>query len=154
MSEHFATVEWQRTTPDFQYATYDRGHRLRFDEGIEIAGTAARANIPATAPQAAGADPEQLFVASLSSCHMLWFLHLATVAKFVVDRYVDRAAGVLEKNRDGKMAITKVTLRPAVVFGAGAQPTRAQLRELHEKAHARCFIANSVSSQVVVEPQE
>jgi organic hydroperoxide reductase OsmC/OhrA len=114
VSEHSATVEWQRTTPDFQPATYDRAYVFRFEDGLSLAGTAARANIPATAPQAPGADPEQMLVASLSSCHMLWFLYLAANAKLVVDRYADRAVGVLGKDRDGKTAMIKVTLRPAV----------------------------------------
>jgi organic hydroperoxide reductase OsmC/OhrA len=152
VSEHFATVEWRRTTPDFKYPTYDRAHHLRFDEGLEIAATGARANIPASAPYSPGVDPEQALVAAISSCHMLWFLHLACDAKLVVDRYTDRAVGVLAKNRDGKMAITRVTLRPEIAFGAGTQPTREQLDELHEKAHERCFIANSVKSEIVIEP--
>ncbi len=152
MSEHSATVEWQRTTPDFAYATYNRSHRVRFAQGLEYPAGAAPENIPATAPRSAGVDPEQAFVASLASCHMLWFLHLATNRKLVVDRYTDRAVGVLDKNTDGKMAMTRVTLRPSVVFG-GAPPSAEQLRDLHEKAHERCFIANSVRTEIVIEPQ-
>src|SRR5690349_8813497 len=106
MSDHHASVEWRRTTPDFSYATYDRAHVLRFDGGIEVPAGAAPGNIPKTAPRAPGVDPEQAFVAALSSCHMLWFLHLACSAKLVVDRYTDRAVGVLAKNLQGKMAIT------------------------------------------------
>ena len=153
MSQHSATIEWQRSTGDFAYSTYDRSHRIRFDDGIAVAGNAASANIPPTAPRGHGVDPEQAFVASLASCHMLWFLHLACQAHFFVDRYTDRAVGVLEKNRDGKMAMTRVTLRPAVVFGGGEKPSAAQLYELHEKAHAECFIANSVLTEVTIEPQ-
>jgi organic hydroperoxide reductase OsmC/OhrA len=151
MSEHHATVEWRRATPDFKYATYNRAHVLRFDGGIEVAATAAPGNVPASA--APGVDPEQAFVAAISSCHMLWFLHLACTAKLTVDRYVDDAVGVLARNRDGRMAITRVTLRPAVSFG-GAAPTRAQLGKLHEKAHEECFIASSVLSEIVIELQE
>jgi len=121
-------------------------------EDIRMPGTAARANIPPTAPVSPGVDPEQAFVASLSSCHMLWFLHLACAAKLVVDRYVDRAAGVLEKNGEGKLAMIRVTLKPSVTFN-GAQPTGAEVRALHERAHAKCFIANSVKTEVVVEPE-
>jgi organic hydroperoxide reductase OsmC/OhrA len=152
MSEHSATVEWRRTTADFKYATYNRSHVLRFDGGIEIPAAAAPGNIPATAPKAAGVDPEEGFVAAIASCHMLWFLHLACAAKFTVDRYTDHAVGVLGKNRDGKLAVTRVTLRPAVTFG-GTAPTRAQLEQLHEKAHEECFIANSVRSEVIIEPR-
>jgi organic hydroperoxide reductase OsmC/OhrA len=152
MSIHEATVEWRRLTPDFEYATYDRGHWLAFGEDIRVPATAARANIPPTAPVSPGVDPEQAFVASLSSCHMLWFLHLACAAKLVVDRYVDRAAGVLEKNGEGKLAMTRVTLKPSVTFN-GAQPSEAEVRALHGRAHAKCFIANSVKTEVVVEPE-
>jgi len=152
MSVHQATVEWRRLTPDFNYATYDRGHWLSFGEDIRIPGTAARANIPATAPASPGIDPEQTFVAALASCHMLWFLHLAAARKLVVDRYVDRASGVLEKNEEGKLAITRVTLKPSVSF-SGAQPSEADVRALHERAHEECFIANSVKSAVAIEPE-
>ena len=152
MSEHSAIVEWQRATPDFAYATYNRSHRVRFAQGLEYPAGASPENIPATAPRSPGVDPEQAFVASLSSCHMLWFLHLATNRKLVVDRYTDRAVGVLDKNTDGKMAMTRVTLRPSVAF-SGAPPSAEQLRELHEKAHERCFIANSVRTEIVIEPQ-
>jgi organic hydroperoxide reductase OsmC/OhrA len=152
VSVHEATIEWRRLTLDFEYATYDRGHWLSFGEDIRVPGTAARANIPATAPHSPGVDPEQAFVASLSSCHMLWFLHLARTAQLVVDHYVDRAAGVLEKNAEGRMAVTRVTLKPAVIF-SGTQPTEAEVRTLHERAHERCFIANSVKTAVAVEPE-
>ncbi|MGB7540811.1 MAG: OsmC family protein [Burkholderiales bacterium] len=153
MSSHSARIDWKRTTPDFAYSTYDRSYMVNFDDGITVPGTAARANIPPTAPQAPGVDPEQAFVASLSSCHMLWFLYLACEKKFIVDRYTDEAVGVLEKNRDGRMAMTRVTLRPLITFGGDRPPGREQLQELHEKAHARCFIANSVLTEVVIEPQ-
>jgi organic hydroperoxide reductase OsmC/OhrA len=151
MSIHEATIEWRRLTSDFDYATYDRGHWLEFGADIRMPGTAARANIPPTAPASPGIDPEQAFVASLSSCHMLWFLHLACNRKFKVTRYHDEAVGVLEKRADGKEAITRVTLRPAVSFD-GAAPSPEQHAQLHEKAHERCFVANSVNSKVTVEP--
>jgi organic hydroperoxide reductase OsmC/OhrA len=151
MSLHHAKIEWRRLGEDFDYKTYDRGHWLAFGEDIRFPGAAARANIPATAPQTAGVDPEQAFVAALSSCHMLWFLHIACTAKLVVDRYVDDAVGVLEKDAEGKLAITRVELRPAVTF-SGTQPAPDQVRALHENAHERCFIANSVKTAVSIEP--
>jgi organic hydroperoxide reductase OsmC/OhrA len=154
MSEHSATIEWQRATPDFSYPTYNRSHVWRFDAGIELPGRASPANVPATAAQAPGVDPEEGFVAAIASCHMLWFLHLACTRKFTVDRYTDHAVGMLGKNRDGKMAVTRVTLRPAVVFSGSARPTAQQLDELHERAHEECFIANSVLSEVVIDPQQ
>ena len=152
MSDHHATVEWRRTTADFRYATYDRSHVLRFEGGIEVPAGAAPGNVPASAPKAPGVDPEQAFVAAISSCHMLWFLHLACEAGLTVDRYTDRAVGVLAKNGEGRMAITRVTLRPEIAF-SGTGPAPGQLEQLHEKAHEKCYIANSVRSEVVVEPQ-
>lgn len=145
MSEHRATVEWVRQG-DFAYETYSRMHEWRFESGISMPGRANPGNIPKTAPSAPGVDPEEAFVASLSSCHMLWFLHLAGIRKFTVERYVDEAVGVLERNW-----MSKVTLRPRVTF-SGKAPTEEEHRALHEKVHERCFIANSVKSEVLVEP--
>jgi len=150
MSEHHATVTWQRSG-EFRYETYSRSHALRFG-AIEVPGSAAPENIPATAAGAPGVDPEQAFIAAISACHMLWFLHLACNRKLKVMRYRDEAVGVLEKGADGKEAITRVTLRPMVSF-EGTPPGPEQFAELHEKAHQRCFIANSVKSEVVIEPR-
>jgi organic hydroperoxide reductase OsmC/OhrA len=144
MSEHRATVEWQRSG-EFRYATYSRSHTLRFD-GIAVPGSAAPANIPATATGAAGVDPEQAFVGAISSCHMLWFLHLACQKQFVVDRYVDKALGVLDKTW-----VSRVTLRPEVTF-SGKAPTEEEHKALHHRAHEKCYIANSVKTEIVVEP--
>jgi organic hydroperoxide reductase OsmC/OhrA len=152
MSLHQATIEWRRLGADFDYKTYDRGHWLAFGDDIRMPGTGARANIPDTAPYSPGVDPEQAFVASISSCHMLWFLHLACTAKLVVDRYVDNAVGTLEKNAEGKLAVTRVTLRPTVTF-SGTRPDADQVRALHEKAHDKCYIANSVRTEIVIEPE-
>ncbi len=151
MSEHHATVEWQRQG-EFKYETYSRAHGVDFGQGVRLAGNAAASNIPKTVPPAAGADPEQQFVASLSSCHMLWFLHLACNRKYVVESYRDEASGVLAKNAEGKEAMTRVTLRPTVRF-SGAAPSAADHLQLHEKAHERCYIANSVRTEVTVEPR-
>jgi len=152
MSLHQATVEWRRLGADFDYPTYDRGHWLSFADDIRVPGTAARANIPDTVPHTPGVDPEQAFVASISSCHMLWFLHLACTAKLVVDRYLDNACGLLEKNAEGKLAVTRVKLRPTVTF-SGTQPDPDRVRALHEKAHDKCYIANSVKTEILVEPE-
>ena len=145
MSEHHATVEWKRQG-DFDYATYSRMHEMRFESGVTVPGRAAPGNIPRTAPSSPGVDPEEGLVAAVSQCHMLWFLHLALEAKFVVDRYVDAAVGVLDRTW-----ISKVTLRPRVAF-SGKAPTDDQHRALHQKAHAKCFVANSIKSEVIVEP--
>jgi organic hydroperoxide reductase OsmC/OhrA len=144
MSEHRATVEWQRSG-EFRYETYSRAHTLDFD-GICVPGNAAPANIPATVEQQSGGDPEQAFVAALSSCHMLWFLHLACQKKWVVERYVDEAVGMLDRTW-----ISRVTLRPRVTF-EGRAPSAEEVRALHHAAHERCFIANSVKTEVVIEP--
>lgn len=152
MSEYRATIDWRRGGAAFNYASYPRNHVLRFDHGIEVPASAAPGNIPATAVGAPGVDPEQAFVASLSSCHMLWFLHLACKAGFVVDRYVDEATGVMEKNAEGRVAVTRVTMRPLVAF-SGKAPTGEEHATLHHAAHGQCFIANSVKSQVLCEPR-
>ena len=151
MSVHRAKVEWQRSGTSFEPGKYSRSHRIEFEPSVQIVGTAATENIPAGAPHSPGADPEQLFVASLSACHMLWFVGLASVRKLVVNRYVDEAEGVLEKNPDGRVAMTRVTLHPAVEFAT--PPSPEVLAELHHKAHDRCFIANSVKTEVVIEPR-
>ncbi len=145
MSEHRATVEWRRSG-EFRYETYSRNHVIAFGD-IRVPGNAAAENIPATVAPAIGVDPEQSFVASLSACHMLWFLHLACQKKWVVDRYVDEAVGVLAKTW-----ISQVTLRPLVSF-AGTPPSAQEHVALHERAHEKCFIANSVKTEVRVEPR-
>lgn len=152
MSEHRATTEWRLESAEFAYPSYNRTHTWTFEGGIRVPASGAPQNIPPAAAGAPGVDPEQAFVASLSSCHMLWFLHLACNRKYKVTRYRDEAIGVLEKGADGKEAITRVTLRPAVSF-EGQAPTAEQHVQLHEKAHERCFIANSVRSAVSVEPR-
>jgi organic hydroperoxide reductase OsmC/OhrA len=144
MSEHRATVEWQRSG-EFRYESYSRSHALRF-EGVTVPGNAAPGNIPATVRAENGVDPEQAFVASLSACHMLWFLHLACQKGWVVERYVDEAVGVLDKTW-----ISRVTLRPTVVFSE-QKPSQGEHEALHHRAHEKCFIANSVKTEVVVEP--
>jgi len=138
-------VEWKREG-DFAYATYSRMHEVRFESGITFPGRAAPGNIPKTATVSAGVDPEEAFVAAVSQCHMLWFLHLALEAKLVVDRYVDEAIGVLDRTW-----MSKVTLRPRVTF-SGRAPSDEEHRALHHKAHEKCFIANSIKSAVTVEP--
>ena len=144
MSEHRATVEWKRSG-EFRYETYSRNHILKFGE-IAVPASAAPGNIPATAAGVTGVDPEQAFVGSLSACHMLWFLHLACQKKWVVESYVDEAVGVLDKTW-----ISRVMLRPTVVF-SGTAPTEEEHAALHHRAHEKCFIANSVKTEVIVEP--
>jgi organic hydroperoxide reductase OsmC/OhrA len=144
MSEHRATVEWQRSG-EFRYETYSRNYRMLFD-GAPVIGAAAPGNIPKTSATGPGVDPEQAFVAALSACHMLWFLHLATQRKWVVESYVDEAVGILDRTW-----ISKVTLRPTVTF-SGSKPTEEEHAAAHHRAHEKCFIANSVKTQVMVKP--
>jgi len=152
MSEHRAMIEWRRGDAAFTYETYSRSHLLRFEGGITVPARAAPANIPPTAAGGPGVDPEQAFVASLSSCHMLWFLHLACRAGHVVERYADEASGVLGKAATGRMAMTRVALNPVVTF-SGEAPSTEAYAALHEKAHERCYIANSVTTEIVLNPR-
>ncbi|ADU37549.1 OsmC family protein [Variovorax paradoxus] len=152
MSEYTAEVLWQRGDQDFLANTYSRKHSLRFDGGAEWAGSSSPHVVPLPFSDASAVDPEEAFVASLSSCHMLWFLTMAVKRKFCVDRYFDAASGVMEKNADGKMAMTVVTLRPQVSFSGENLPTREQIEHMHHRAHEECFIANSVKTDVRCEP--
>ncbi len=151
MSEHIATVSWQRNGQDFLKGKYSRGHVWKFDGGAEIPASPSPHVVPAPMSVEENVDPEEAFVASLSSCHMLFFLYLAGKARLVVDEYVDEAVGIMAKNEEGKMAITKVTLRPRIVFSPETQPDRKQLEQLHHQAHELCFIANSVKTDVETE---
>jgi organic hydroperoxide reductase OsmC/OhrA len=153
MSEYTAEISWERDpAQDFLGNRYSRRHLLRFDGGTEIAGSSAPSSVPLPMSDAAAVDPEEAFVASLSSCHMLWFLAIAAKRRFVVDRYVDAAVGVMARNEQGKMAMTRVTLRPAVTFSREHQPSRDDLEQLHHKAHEECYIANSVKTAITLEP--
>ena len=152
MTEYTAEIFWERGAQDFLKGRYSRRHVMRFDGGAEVAGSSSPHSVPLPMSDAAAVDPEEAFVASLSSCHMLWFLAIAAKRKFCVDRYTDAAVGVMAKNGQGKMAMTVVTLRPEVVFSGDRLPTREQLDQLHHQAHEECFIANSVRTEVRCEP--
>ena len=145
MSEHKAKILWNRDGKDFTYKTYSRDHAWSVS-GNEIPASAA----PAYLGNPNRVDPEGALVAALSSCHMLTFLALAAYKGFVVESYEDEAVGHLEKNANGKMAVTRVDLRPKIAFGGTKQPTAADLDALHDKAHKECFIANSVTTEVHV----
>ncbi len=153
MSEYTAKIEWQRGEQDFLGNRYSRIHTLRFDGGAELPGSSSPSVVPLPMSDASAVDPEEMFVASLSSCHMLWFLSIAAARKFCVDSYVDNASGIMARNAEGKMAMTVVTLKPYVVFSGNLLPTVEQIHALHHKAHAECFIANSVKTEVRCEPQ-
>lgn len=153
MHEYTARIEWERQAAEaFVDNRYHRRHRLLFDGGAELAGSSSPAVVPLPLSDAAAVDPEEMFVAALSSCHMLWFLSLAAKRGYRVDRYVDAARGVMQRNAAGRMAMTRVTLCPQVAFGGEHQPTADELQALHHQAHSECFIANSVITEVVCEP--
>ncbi len=150
---HTVEILWERGEQDFLSNRYSRRHVWRFDGGAEISGSSSPHVVPLPMSDARAVDPEEAFVASLSSCHMLWFLSIAAQHKFCVDRYADAAVGVMSKGSDGKWSITLVTLRPQVVFSGPNQPTHAQIGQLHHQAHEECFIASSVKSEVRCEPR-
>jgi organic hydroperoxide reductase OsmC/OhrA len=151
MAHYTAEVLWSRDEQDFLDNRYSRKHVLRFDGGLEVPGSSSPHVVPVPMSDAAALDPEEAFVASLASCHMLWFLSIAAKRRFRVDRYFDAAEGVMERNSEGRMAMTIVTLRPEVRF-SGEQPTREQIGRMHDEAHEQCFIANSVKTEVRCEP--
>lgn len=149
MSQHLARVLWQRNGAAFTDKRYSRVHRWQFDGGADIAAAASPDMVPAAFTDAAAVDPEEAFVAAISSCHMLWFLALAAAAGVVVDSYEDEAVGLM-REVDGRLAIAEVVLRPRVRCG-GVAADAAQLDALHHAAHERCFIANSVRCEIRVE---
>lgn len=152
MSEYTAEVVWQRNGQDFLGNRYSRKHLLRFDGGIEVPGSSSPHVVPLPFSEAAAVDPEEAFIASIAACHMLWFLSIAAKRKFCVDNYADNAIGVMEKNAEGRVAVTLVTLRPDVAFSGERVPTREELDALHHAAHDACFIANSVRTEIRCEP--
>jgi organic hydroperoxide reductase OsmC/OhrA len=149
--EYTATIEWSRGNAPFVDQKYPRAHRWRFDGGAVVAGSSSPHVVPLPHSDASAVDPEEAFVASLSSCHMLWFLSIAAKRGFVVDAYVDAASGTLARDAQRRMAMTEVVLRPRVRFH-GAVPDAATHEAMHHEAHDACFIANSVRTEVRVEP--
>jgi len=146
MSEHRARVHWNRQGRDFTIKEYSREHLWTFEGGSEVRASAA----PKFMGDPALVDPEEAFVASLSSCHMLTFLALASRDGFVVDDYEDEAVGYMERNEQKRIAITRVVLSPKITWGGDA-PSPEKLDELHANAHKHCFIANSVTTEIAVE---
>lgn len=152
MSLHHAEVVWVRGDQPFLDNRYSRRHLLRFDGGTEVVASSSPQVVPLPLSDPAGVDPEEAFVAALSSCHMLWFLSIAARRGFCVDRYVDAAAGRMAPDGQGRMAITEVKLRPAVTFSGAALPDEERIAQMHHEAHESCFIANSVRTRVLCEP--
>ena len=151
MSTYTATIRWTRKGEgDFTKGQYSRAHSWEFDGGLTVPASPSPHIVPAPWNDPSGVDPEEAFIASLSSCHMLFFVDFARRAGFVVDAYVDEAEGVLDKRADGKMAMTRVTLQPHITWGC-THPDKAAIADLHHRAHEACFIANSVNTEVKIE---
>ncbi|MEG1329564.1 MAG: OsmC family protein [Janthinobacterium sp.] len=150
MHQFFATVAWQRDGQDFAGQRYSRGHEWQFDGGLTVAASSSPLSVPLPMSVAENIDPEEALVAATSSCHMLFFLSLAAQRGYVIDDYRDAAVGELGKNAAGRLAMTRIVLRPRIVF-AGEAPSPEALAALHHAAHERCYIANSLTADVVVE---
>jgi organic hydroperoxide reductase OsmC/OhrA len=151
MSEYSAKVVWKRQLEEtFTDNKYSRGHTWEFDGGAIIAASSAPAIVPLPYSVAANVDPEEAFIASISSCHMLFFLAIAGNRGFVIDQYIDNPIGIMEKDGNAEISITKVTLRPQVTFSGDKQPTLEKLEKMHHQSHDQCFIANSVKTEVVI----
>ena len=152
MPDYSAEVIWLRGAQPFLDNRYSRRHLLRFDGGLEVPGSSSPHVVRPPLSDVAAVDPEEALIASISSCHMLWFLSLAVGRQYCVDRYVDAAIGRMTKNAKGKLWVSQVTLRPLVVFSGDLRPTRAQVDALHHTAHEECFIANSVLTAIDCQP--
>jgi len=153
MAEHGADILWERGEhEDFLKQRYSRRHSIRFDGGAVIAGSSSPHVVPLPLSVAAAVDPEEAFIAALSSCHMLFFLSFAARDGFIVEDYRDEAVGIMARNDGGKLSMTRVTLHPRVRYGDGKRPTRAEEDALHHASHEECFIASSVRTEVACEP--
>jgi organic hydroperoxide reductase OsmC/OhrA len=148
MSSHGVRIQWQRAGATFTDNRYSRAHRWSFDGGVELLASASPFVVPQPLSDPRGVDPEEAFVASLSSCHMLWFLSIAAQRGYCVDAYDDAAEGLMGRDAAGRMAMLHVTLQPRVQFSGAKRPSTEELAALHDAAHGQCFIANSVRTEV------
>ena len=145
-------ISWKKNSNEsFLDKKYSRVHKWIFDGGIEVHASSSPHVVPIPMSDESAVDPEEAFVASISSCHMLTFLFIAAKKNFLVESYDDFAEGIMKKNKDGRLAMTEVTLKPEIVFGGDKIPTKIQIDEMHHQAHEECFIANSVKTKIVVE---
>jgi organic hydroperoxide reductase OsmC/OhrA len=150
MHEYKATIHWDNKGPDFLKGRYSREHTWIFDGGVKVPASSSPGVVPLPWSNPTNVDPEEAYVASLSSCHMLTFVWLAGKAGFLVQSYEDEAVGTMTKNERGQFWINQVTLRPKIVWGGEKTPEEAEIKELHHRAHDECYIANSVKSEVTV----
>lgn len=152
MSEYYAVVKWARGKDEaYLDNKYSRGHVWEFDGGACVPASSSPHIVPLPYSVEQNVDPEEAFIASLSSCHMLFFLAVAAKKRYVVESYTDEAVGIMEKDQSGKISMTKVTLRPKVVFSGDRIPSRDGLEKMHHLSHEQCFIANSVKTEVTTE---
>lgn len=151
MHQHLATIHWERGTQNFLKGQYSREHTWTFDGGITVAASSSPSVVPLPCSKAENVDPEEAFVAAISSCHMLTFLYLAAKQGFQCDSYHDAAVGTMAANERGAMWVNRVTLKPAIAWSGDKLPTPEELQHLHHHAHEECFIANSVRTEVVIE---
>jgi organic hydroperoxide reductase OsmC/OhrA len=152
MANYIANVEWSRGQQIFVDNRYSRSHQIQFDGGVKLAASSSPHVVPVPFSDIAAVDPEEMFVASLSSCHMLWFLSIAAKAGFIVDTYSDNAEGKMEKTFSNKLIMSQVILKPQAVFSGNQLPSIPDIIQMHHQAHDECFIANSVKTTVVCEP--
>ena len=155
MSEYKAKITWHRQIDEeFVQSKYSRGHEWSFDGGTTIPASSSPHIVPLPYSVEANVDPEEAFVAALSSCHMLLFLSIAAKRRFVVDTYIDNAVGIMEQDENGRFLISKVVLRPEILFSGDKQPSKEQVKKMHHQSHTQCFIANSVKTNVITEIPE
>ena len=150
MSEHRATIRWKRGSAEFLKGKYSREHTWTFDGGVTVPASPSPAVVPVPYSNPAHVDPEEAYVAAVSSCHMLTFLHLAAQQGFQVDSYDDEAAGTMTKNEHGVEWISSITLRPRLAYSGPKLPTLADEDRLHHLAHQRCYVANSIKTEVKI----
>ena len=151
MHQYQATIQWQRGDQVFTDNRYSRAHHWQFDGGLTVPASSSPLSVPLPMSVAANVDPEEALVAAASSCHMLVFLWLAAKQGFTVDQYTDQALGFMEQDSRGKVAITRINLRPKIVFSGERQPTTAELAHLHHQSHEECYIANSLRAEISIE---
>ena len=148
MSQHKVNLSWKNESENFSYKNYDRTHSWKFEGGIVVKASAA----PEYLGKKEFVNPEEAYAASLASCHMLTFLAIASMKKYTIDIYEDKAVAILEKNEKSRIAITKIYLRPKITFAGDNIPDKTIIDEMHHRAHTECFIANSVLTEIIIEP--
>ena len=151
MQQFQATIVWDRAGQSFSDQRYSRAHEWIFDGGLQVPASSSPLSVPLPMSEPANIDPEEALVAALSSCHMLFFLSIAAQRGFVIDAYRDHALGLMAPNASGHLAMTRITLRPAVTFSGPQCPDAAQIEALHHSAHAKCYIAHSIRAEVIIE---